>query len=113
MLFTIGTNCGLRISDIVAINVGDVKNKIHIQITEKKTGKYKKFYINAKLKPMLENFNKDKFSNEPLFTTIFNNRTNKFGAYYVKKNQIWQKILVHTQSEKLLGITITKNPKVS
>lgn len=98
MLFTIGTNCGLRISDIVAINVGDVKNKIHIQITEKKTGKYKKFYINAKLKPMLENFNKDKFSNEPLFTTIFNNKTNKFGAYYVKKkSNLTENIGTHTK----------------
>lgn len=24
LMFTIGTNCGLRISDIVALNVGDV-----------------------------------------------------------------------------------------
>ena len=38
LLFTIGTNCGLRISDIVALNVSDVKNKTHIQIVEKKTG---------------------------------------------------------------------------
>lgn len=35
LLFTIGTNCGLRISDIVALNVGDVRNKSHIQIIEK------------------------------------------------------------------------------
>lgn len=27
LLFTIGTNCGLRISDIVALNVADVRNK--------------------------------------------------------------------------------------
>lgn len=52
LLFTIGINCGLRISDIVALNVGDVRNKSHIQITEKKTGKFKKFPINRKLKPM-------------------------------------------------------------
>ena len=52
LLFTIGTNCGLRISDIVALNVGDVRNKSHIQIIEKKTGKFKKFPINSKLKPM-------------------------------------------------------------
>ena len=34
ILFTIGTNCGLRISDIVALNVGDVRNKSHIRIVE-------------------------------------------------------------------------------
>ena len=32
LIFTIGTNCGLRISDILALNVGDVKNKNYIEI---------------------------------------------------------------------------------
>lgn len=27
VFFVIGTNCGLRISDILNLNVGDVKNK--------------------------------------------------------------------------------------
>ena len=30
LLFVIGTNCGLRISDILRLNVGDVRNKTHI-----------------------------------------------------------------------------------
>lgn len=85
LLFTLGINCGLRISDIVALNVGDVKNKTHIQITEKKTGKYKKFSINAKLKPMFKEFTKGKSSAEPLFTTIFHNCLDRFGAYYILK----------------------------
>lgn len=101
LLFTIGTNCGLRISDIVALNVGDVKNKSYIQITEKKTGKYKKFPINAKLKPMFEEFTKGKTSTEPLFTTIFNNRLDRFGAYYIlkeaaKNTNLQEKIGTHT-----------------
>ena len=54
LLFNIGTNCGLRISDILRLNVGDVRNKAYIQIVEKKTGKFKKFPINAKLKPLIE-----------------------------------------------------------
>ena len=46
LLFTIGTNCGLRISDILNLDVRDVQNKDYISITEKKTGKYLKvFYI--------------------------------------------------------------------
>ena len=85
VFFVIGTNCGLRISDILNLNVGDVKNKTHIQIIEKKTGKYKKFPINAKLKPMFEEYTKGKHSEEPLFTTIFNHRMNRFGAYYILK----------------------------
>ena len=101
LLFTIGTNCGLRISDIVALNVGDVKSKTHIQIIEKKTGKYKKFPINVKLKPMFEEYTKGKHPEEPLFTTIFGNRMNRFGAYYILKEaakllHLQEKIGTHT-----------------
>ena len=80
ILFTIGTNCGLRISDILALNVGDVKDKNYIQIIEKKTGKFKKFPINAKLKPMLESFTKGKKHEEPLFKTVFGNRFDSRGS---------------------------------
>ena len=30
LLFTIGTNCGLRISDIISLNISDVRNKKYI-----------------------------------------------------------------------------------
>lgn len=83
LLFTIGTNCGLRVSDILALNVGDVRGKSYIQIVEKKTGKFKKFPINSKLKPMFENFTKGKKSDEPLFKTIFQNRLERFAAYHI------------------------------
>ena len=83
ILFTIGTNCGLRISDIVALNVGDVRNKSHIRIVEKKTGKYKSFPINSKLKPMFEEYTKGKRSDEALFKTRFQNRMDRFTAYRI------------------------------
>ena len=86
LFFTIGTNCGLRISDILRLNVCDVRDKTYIQIVEKKTGKFKKFPINTKLKPMLEEYIKNKSSNEPLFTTIFGNRLERVAAYYIIKN---------------------------
>lgn len=85
LLLTIGTNCGLRISDIVALNVGDVRNKSYIRIIEKKTGKYKSFPINSKLKPMFEEFTKGKRSDEALFTTRFQNRMDRFTAYRILK----------------------------
>ncbi len=85
LLLTIGTNCGLRISDIVALNVGDVKNKTHIQIIEKKTGKFKKFPINAKLKPMFDEFTKGKDSDDALFKSRFENRMDRFSAYRILK----------------------------
>ena len=42
LLFTLGINCGLRISDILNLNVKDVKAKSYINITEQKTGKFKR-----------------------------------------------------------------------
>ena len=85
LLLTIGTNCGLRISDIVALNVEDVRNKSHIRIIEKKTGKYKSFPINSKLKPMFEEYTKGKRSEEALFKTRFKNRMDRFTAYRIIK----------------------------
>lgn len=86
LLFTIGTNCGLRISDIVALNVGDVRGKSHIQIIEKKTGKFKKFPINSKLMPMFEEYTEGKSADEALFKTIFKNRVDRFAAYHIIKD---------------------------
>ena len=86
LLFVIGTNCGLRISDILNLNVGDVRNKSHIQITEKKTGKFKKFPINAKLKPLLEEFINGRKSEEPLFWSHWGRRLDRVTAYYIIRN---------------------------
>lgn len=42
LLFCIGINTGLRISDILNLDVIDVQNKDYITIVEKKTKKHKK-----------------------------------------------------------------------
>ena len=86
LLFTMGTNCGLRISDILRLNVADVKNKTHIRLTEKKTGKFKKFPINTKLKPMLEEFIKGRSADEPLFLSHWGHRLDRVTAYYIIRN---------------------------
>ncbi len=83
LLFTLGTNCGLRISDILALDVKDVKGKDYIQIVEQKTGKFKKFPINSKLKPMLKAYTKGRSMKEPLFKTIFKNRLDRSAAYRI------------------------------
>ena len=83
MLFVLGTNCGLRISDLLSLNVGDVRNKTHIQIVEKKTGKFKKFPINDRLKPMIEDFIKGRRNAEPLFLSHWRHRLDRVTAYYL------------------------------
>lgn len=56
LLFVLGTNSGLRISDILSLNVKDVQDKDYIEIVEKKTNKQKKFPINTRLKSMFKRF---------------------------------------------------------
>lgn len=101
IIFTLGTNCGLRISDILALDVRDVKNKTHIRIIEKKTKKNKIFPINTKLKPMLEKFILGKKPEEPLFKTIYGNRLHRVTAYMIfnkvcQKAGLYEKIGTHT-----------------
>jgi len=86
ILFTLGINSGLRISDILALNVGDVKRKAYIRLIEKKTGKTKKIPINSKLKPMFEQFTYKRDYDEPLFVTAFQNRMNRVAAYSIIKD---------------------------
>ena len=54
LLFVLGINSGLRISDILKLKVKDVKNKKYIEIKEQKTKKYKKFPITKTLKLCIE-----------------------------------------------------------
>lgn len=56
MMFCIGINTGLRISDILNLRVCDVKAKNHITITEKKTGKLKRFMINNLVRSEIESY---------------------------------------------------------
>ena len=83
LMFLIGTNCGLRISDILNLNVGDVRNKTYIDIIEKKTNKPKRFPINTKLKPLFEKFTLGRNDKEPLFLSVFNNRMERTQCYRI------------------------------
>jgi integrase len=67
MLFTIGINTGLRVSDILSLKVSDVKDKTHISIWEQKTKKYKRFLINANLKKHIDKYIKHMSPDDYLF----------------------------------------------
>lgn len=56
LIFAIGINSGLRVSDILGLNIEDVKNKDYIEIKEKKTGKYKRFPLNKKLQKLIKEY---------------------------------------------------------
>ncbi len=67
LLFSFGINTGLRISDILSLDVDDVKGRDYIEIREKKTNKYKKFPLNMFLKEEIDLFVEGLPSEQPLF----------------------------------------------
>ena len=83
LLFSLGINSGLRISDILALNVSDVKNKEFIVIRKKKTNKYKRFPINKNLQLDIISFVKNRETNEPLFLTQKYKRLDRIQAYKI------------------------------
>ncbi|WP_297429282.1 tyrosine-type recombinase/integrase [Clostridium sp.] len=65
ILFLIGINTGLRISDILKLRSRDIKDskgniKKHIILQEQKTSKDKKIKINDDIRPILKEYLKDK-----------------------------------------------------
>ncbi len=81
VLFCLGINSGLRVSDILSLNVGDVREKTHIELCEKKTGKVKKFPINQKLENLLRGYIVGKSDSRPLFESQKQNRLDRSQVY--------------------------------
>lgn len=69
LLFLLGINSGLRISDILKLKVKDVYKKDYIEITEQKTNKYKRFPITKSYRPYLEEFIINKSPEDWLFAS--------------------------------------------
>ena len=84
LLFLLGINSGLRISDILKLKVLHVQNLEYIEIKEQKTGKYKKFPINETLKKALSEYIIGKNPNEYLFASKKgNNPITRIQAYRI------------------------------
>ena len=70
LLFSMGINIGLRISDLLKLKIADVRNKSHVEIKEQKTGKVKRFPIFGNLQSMIDDYTK----NKPLSNYLFKSR---------------------------------------
>lgn len=116
LIFVFGINTGLRVSDILGLNVSDVLNKNFVEIREKKTGKYKKFPLNEKLRRLINSYVKNKNPEEPLFIGRFNKRLNRSQVYRFLNSAcsdigINSNIGTHTM-RKTFGFFFTKNTKM-
>ena len=67
LLFIMGINTGLRISDLLKLKVSDIRDKFHIIIAEKKTGKEKKFILNDQVQEVTNIFIQNKDDDEYIF----------------------------------------------
>ncbi len=85
MIFNIGINTGLRISDILNLKVIDVKNKSHIVLTEKKTSKKTRILINSNLRYDIDNYIENMNEEEYLFKSQkgINNPITRVQAYRI------------------------------
>lgn len=68
-MFVMGTQTGLRISDLLALRVGDVRNKTHVMLKEKKTGKDKRFFLNTAVRSLIDDYCEDMNDLDYLFTS--------------------------------------------
>lgn len=67
LLFTMGINTGLRISDLLKLKISDVRGKSHVEIKEQKTGKIKRFPLLGNLQSMIDEYIRGKADCDYLF----------------------------------------------
>ena len=81
VLFLLGINSGLRVSDLLGFKVKDVLNQSSIKLREQKTGKYKLFPLKDELQKMLNDFCKNRNPNEWLFVGRHNLKLDRIIVY--------------------------------
>lgn len=80
-IFMLGINSGLRISDILGLDVGDVFFKDEVAIREQKTSKYKRFPLKDEVQDVLNEFCKNRPTEEPLFLGRCGSRLDRSQVY--------------------------------
>lgn len=102
LLFLMGINTGLRVSDLLGLRVKDVKDKDTVQIREKKTKKTKKFPIPKEIRVFINEYVERKPQNRYLFKSRKSSKPiSRVQAYRIIKEacRIWG--LEHTGTHSL------------
>ena len=103
LLFCLGINTALRVSDLLKFKVGDVRGKSHIEIREQKTGKLKRFPLRGRLLELIEEYIRNKSNSDYLFPSRNGNNKplTRVMAYLIinkacRKAGIQERIGMHT-----------------
>lgn len=67
LLFSLGINSALRVSDLLRLKVKDVRDKSHLEVREQKTDKLKRFPLRGKLLELIRVYIRYKSDNDYLF----------------------------------------------
>lgn len=100
MMFILGINVGLRVSDILRLRVGDVVDVEHVTIREKKTGKTKRFLLNKKMQKEISNYVRT-IGLEQDDYLIYSTRVNGNGEYVISREWAYR---VLNKASKMVGL---------
>lgn len=81
VIFELGINSGLRISDILGLKVRDVRDKSKVRLREQKTGKVKFFQLKDQLRELLNDFCYGKDDDSWLFPGRQNKKLDRSQVY--------------------------------
>lgn len=109
LLISIGMYSGLRISDVLSLTWRDVMNKEFIEITEKKTKKFRRVRINQNLIDAISRI----YQNENIEDLIFLNRfkTSSISVQYVnrKLKELAEQYKITKEPSKIKSHTLRKS----
>ncbi len=102
LLFVLGINTGLRVSDLLNLRVRDVKDKESVQIREKKTHKTKKIPIPKEIRVFISEYVERKPLSRYLFKSKkYNKPISRVQAYRIIKDACGVLGIDHTGTHSL------------
>lgn len=85
MLYFLGMNLTLRITDLLKLRVCDLRDKDYFTLVEKKTGKYKKIPVLPHVKKEIRTYVKDMKDSDYLFRALYRKENKP-----IDRSQAWR-----------------------
>lgn len=101
IMFILGINAGLRVSDILRLKVVDVVGVEHVTIREKKTGKIKRFLLNKRMQKEISDYVSNNCLSEDDFL-IPSRRVNADGNYVIGREWAYR---VLNRAARMVGVS--------